>query len=64
MVEVRVPDLGNTLDEDYMLLNSTAFWVGEEEGDLRVFFHVLNLAREQYAGRNREPGWVIIIEKK
>ncbi len=64
MVEVRIFDLGNALDEDYVLLNSTAFGVGEEEGDLRVLFHVLNLAREQYTRSHSEIGRVVVVEEQ
>ena len=63
MVEVRILDLGNALDEDYVLLNSTSFGVGEEEGDLRVLFHVLNLAREEYTRCYNELGRVVVVEE-
>src|SRR5438445_12457240 len=47
MVKVRIITFCNALDEDDVFLNPTAFRVGEEQGDLRVLLHMLDLAREQ-----------------
>src|SRR3989442_337030 len=64
MVEVRIITFCNALNEDDMLPYSTAFRVGEEERDLRVLLHVLNLAREQYAGCDSELRRMIVIEEQ
>ena len=64
MVEVRIPDLGDALDEDYVLLDPTPFRIGEEERDFGVLFHVLNLAREQYTRCYHELGRVVVVEEQ
>src|SRR2546425_10846368 len=64
MVKVGIIAFCNALDEDNVLLDSTAFWVGEEQRYLRVLLHMLNLAREQYAGCHSELRRIIVIEEQ
>src|SRR5205807_6716698 len=64
MVKVRIITFCNALDEDNVLLYSAAFRVGEAQGDLRVLLHMLNLAREQYAGCHSELRRRIVIEEQ
>src|SRR2546428_10577871 len=55
MVKVGIIAFCNAVNEDDMLLNSTAFRDVEEQRYFRVLLHMLNRSREQYAGYHIEP---------